>query len=314
MLAIIIPFYKSAYFEETIQSLINQSDKRFRVYIGDDASPECPKKIIEKYQDKFDVNYYRFNENLGSKSLTKQWRRCIDLSGNEEWIMILGDDDVLSNNTVAQFYKSLPQIDEEINVIRYSTQLINERNETISDVYTHPEIEKSADFLIRKITNRTRSSLSEYIFKKEKVFEIGFRDYPLAWYSDDMAVLEFSEFKNVYCINKAVIFVRFSSLSISGDVTKERIKNKAKFAFYYFLLTRRTNCFSKKQKQILVSKISNCYINEKKQIVYFLKISWLYFNYNSFINYLKFIKSVACHFTKIVKKYMKVIKCALFIF
>ena len=314
MLAIIIPFYKSTYFEETIQSLINQSDKRFRVYIGDDASLECPKKIIEKYQDKFDVNYYRFNENLGSKSLTKQWRRCIDLSGNEEWIMILGDDDVLSNNTVAQFYKSLRQIDEEINVIRYSTQLINERNETISDVYTHPEIEKSADFLIRKITNRTRSSLSEYIFKKEKVFEIGFRDYPLAWYSDDMAVLEFSEFKNVYSINKAVIFVRFSSLSISGDVTKERIKNKAKFSFYYFLLTRRTNCFSKKQKQILVSKISNCYINEKKQIVYFLKITWLYFNYNSFINYLKFIKSVVCHFAKIVKKYMKVIKCALFIF
>lgn len=314
MLAIIIPFYKLAYFEGTIQSLANQSDKRFRVYIGDDASPECPKRIIEKYRDKFDVNYYRFNENLGSKSLTKQWQRCIDFSRNEEWIMILGDDDVLGNNAIAEFYKSLSQIDEEINVIRYSTQLINERNETISDVYTHPEIEKSTDFLIRKITNKTRSSLSEYIFKKEKALEIGFRDYPLAWYSDDMAVLEFSEFKNVYSINNAVIFVRFSSLSISGDVTKERIKNKAKFIFYYFLLTRRTNSFSKKQKQILVSKISNCYINEKKQIVYFLKITWLYFNYDSFINYLKFIKSVAYHFTKIVKKYMKVTKCALFIF
>lgn len=40
MLAIVIPYYKLTFFEETLQSLANQSDKRFKVYIGDDASPE----------------------------------------------------------------------------------------------------------------------------------------------------------------------------------------------------------------------------------------------------------------------------------
>ena len=42
MLAIIIPYFKLLFFEETLQSLAIQTDKRFKVYIGDDASPEDP--------------------------------------------------------------------------------------------------------------------------------------------------------------------------------------------------------------------------------------------------------------------------------
>ena len=39
MLAIIIPFYKLTFFEENLHSLAIQTDKRFKVYIGDDSSP-----------------------------------------------------------------------------------------------------------------------------------------------------------------------------------------------------------------------------------------------------------------------------------
>lgn len=54
MLAAQIPYFKLAFFEETLQSLANQSDKRFKVYIGDDASPESPKNLLNHYQGKFD--------------------------------------------------------------------------------------------------------------------------------------------------------------------------------------------------------------------------------------------------------------------
>lgn len=47
MLAIIIPYYKLAFFEENLQSLSNQTDQRFKVYIGDDASPETPANFQE---------------------------------------------------------------------------------------------------------------------------------------------------------------------------------------------------------------------------------------------------------------------------
>ncbi|OOV29296.1 hypothetical protein BXU11_05095 [Flavobacterium sp. LM5] len=95
MLAIIIPYYKLTFFEATLQSLAAQTCQDFKVYIGDDASPENPAMLLEKYKGKFDFVYHRFATNLGGTSLTKQWERCITLSGNEEWLMILGDDDVL---------------------------------------------------------------------------------------------------------------------------------------------------------------------------------------------------------------------------
>jgi hypothetical protein len=77
MLAIIIPFYKLTFFDETLQSLANQTDKHFKVYIGDDASLE---KLF-KYKGKFDFVYQRFETNLSGISLTQQWERCIDRKG-----------------------------------------------------------------------------------------------------------------------------------------------------------------------------------------------------------------------------------------
>ena len=48
MLAIIIPYFKLTFFEETLKSLASQTSKRFKVYIGDDASPEGPSNWLEK--------------------------------------------------------------------------------------------------------------------------------------------------------------------------------------------------------------------------------------------------------------------------
>jgi glycosyltransferase involved in cell wall biosynthesis len=49
-LAIVIPYHRLAFFEATLQSLVNQTDQRFHVYIGDDASPENPLPLLEKYR------------------------------------------------------------------------------------------------------------------------------------------------------------------------------------------------------------------------------------------------------------------------
>jgi glycosyltransferase involved in cell wall biosynthesis len=54
LLAIIIPYYKLTFFEDTLQSLAEQTCPDFKVYIGDDASPENPSELLEKYQGKFD--------------------------------------------------------------------------------------------------------------------------------------------------------------------------------------------------------------------------------------------------------------------
>ena len=113
MIAIVIPYYKFAFFEETLKSLANQTNKNFMVYIGDDASPEDPTSLLQNYKDKFEFIYYRFENNLGSKSLVKQWERCIAMTQGEEWIKILGDDDVIGNYVVESFYKNYEKISQK---------------------------------------------------------------------------------------------------------------------------------------------------------------------------------------------------------
>lgn len=206
MLAIIIPFYKLTFFEETLQSLVAQTDKRFKVYIGDDASPENPSCLLDKYLGRFDFVYHRFESNLGSVLLTKQWERCIELSNTEEWIMILGDDDYMDRNVVAAFYENLEIISQmEINVVRFATR-VHEADGFYSKIYNHPKLEKATDFLYRRFTNATRSSLSEYVFKKTEYKKYGFYNYDLAWFSDDRAWLEISENKYIYSINSALVY------------------------------------------------------------------------------------------------------------
>ena len=38
-IAIIIPAFKAFYLEQTLQSFVNQTNKNFTIYIGDDNSP-----------------------------------------------------------------------------------------------------------------------------------------------------------------------------------------------------------------------------------------------------------------------------------
>ncbi|MFV8358509.1 glycosyltransferase, partial [Flavobacterium sp. XS1P32] len=194
MLAIVIPYYKHFFFDATLASLSIQTNMHFKVYIGDDASLENPNDLLEKYKGKFDFEYCRFQGNLGGISLVQQWERCIAMTGDEQWIMILGDDDVLQENCVASFYANLSEINaNDCKVVRFATQVINQDNKIISDIFYHPKIENSVEFVMRKLKGHTRSSLSEYIFDKNKLITTQFRDFPLAWYSDLLGVLEFSD-------------------------------------------------------------------------------------------------------------------------
>jgi glycosyltransferase involved in cell wall biosynthesis len=147
MIAIVIPYYKKAFFKATLESLTQQTSKEFKVYIGNDGSTENPEDLIKEYSNKLNLKYEKFNENLGHKSLVKHWERCLSLVNNEEWVTILGDDDVYEPKVIEFFYKNIEKISEgEIDVIRYATKKIDENGDTISSVYYHPTIESSLDF------------------------------------------------------------------------------------------------------------------------------------------------------------------------
>lgn len=215
-LAIIIPYYKIDYFAETLESLAKQTDQRFKVYIGDDASPDSPEELLKNYKGKFNFVYKRFKDNLGSISLTKQWERCIAMMQDEEWFMILGDDDLLTENIVKDFYSNQEVFSPISNVVRFSSQGFIQETGKQGNVFHHPKLENAQDYLLRKLKGETRGSLSEYVFRTSSFQKYRFKDYFYGWTADDRAVLDFSERKPIFSIN-TLVRVRNSEQSITGS-------------------------------------------------------------------------------------------------
>lgn len=256
-LAIIIPYYKKTFFEATLHSLQNQTDKRFSVYIGDDASPNNPSEILQKFEGKLNFKYHKFSENKGGTQLTKQWDRCIELSEKEQWLMILGDDDTLEDNLVETFYENLQEVEKlNIEVIRYASQLIDENGKTISNIFENPKLEKAADSYMRAFKGNGRSTLTEHIFTRKTYLKNGFRDFPVAFGSDNVAWLEFPEMGNIFSINDAKAFIRISSEHLSskneGDLTFKR--REGIYLFNRYIISNYSKYFSTEDRFLILKK------------------------------------------------------------
>jgi glycosyltransferase involved in cell wall biosynthesis len=291
VIAIVIPFYKIFFFEDTLQSLANQTDKRFRIYIGDDASPDDISNLLLKYTGQFDFEYFRFSNNLGGKSLVKQWERCIDLVKDEKWLMVLGDDDVLENNCISLFYENLYEIEkQDIKVIRFATVVIDKEGNEITKLHTHPQLELSIDFLIRKFKGGTRSSLSEYLFKLEDLKRIKFKDIPLAWYSDLLAVLEVSNFGNIFTINDSKVYFRLSGQNITSQTDNLILKNIGSFQFYHYLLNISNSFFTKTQEAQILERYEKTFLDNKRNKRFWIDLTKLYLKRGFYKRYFMLLK------------------------
>lgn len=297
MLAIVIPYYKVNFFQECLDSLAAQTNKNFNVYIGNDASPDNPKGLIDSFKTRLNISYKKFDENLGGTSLTGQWNRCIEMVREEKWLMILGDDDMLDSSVVNAFYKHHEVFNKKSKVVRFASKNISEKTKKTSDIFEHPVWEKAEDSYYRRFKGLTRSSLSEYIYEKKTFLKHGFYPYPLAWHSDDRAWLEFSENNPIYSINEALVLVRNSSINISGRTDNEDLKNQAAIKFYKYLISNKLPNYNIKQRIFLMRAGENEILKSRKLKMH----EWMFlifhhskiFEFNSFKKLIKrFIKSI----------------------
>lgn len=247
-LAIVIPFFKLDYFEKTLESLANQTNKNFNLYIGDDFSPETPLKLLEKYKDKINYKYKRFDDNLGGQGkLVEQWNRCISLSINEEWIMILADDDYISTNFIESFYSNLHvAIEKKINLLRFKIRQVTFDDIYISDI-EHLKFKKGKEYLWEDQIHQSFISISENIFRRSVYNELGFRNYPLAWRVPFMMYLDFTKNGDVLGINDAFVAVRVSENQLTRRKDVNHYKRLAMKECYYDILIEYEKLFNKSQ-------------------------------------------------------------------
>lgn len=235
-LAIVIPYYKKGFFEDTLKSVAFQTDKRFSLYIGNDASPDDPTELLNSCLKEITYEYFDFEYNIGGDNLALQWERILS-NVKEEWFQILGDDDSISENFVEEFYGNLDDI-EKLNclIVRYTYFKIDEFGKVLKVFKNNYTTISSEQFLYDKLTWKTGSSLSENIFKTKLWQKYKFEKFPLAWHTDDYALLRLSEFGILYNIQNAFVKVRVSPQSITGQTELAHLKSIAANLFYEKLL------------------------------------------------------------------------------
>ena len=294
MLAIVIPYYKPEFFDSCLSSLAEQENKDFRVYIGDDCSPQDPSEIINKYKEQISLTYHRFDQNIGSGTLTSHWERCIEMTNKEEWLMILCDDDRLSPQVVSEFYNQLGKIRIiGAKVVKYASQVIDTHGEAISGIYEHPRLQNYDEMFYRRFINNSRSSLSEHIFSREQYLKFGFRDLEYAWHADDFAWLDFSEFGCIYSINEAKVYFRISDINISRPDYLIEEKREMTYNFLSEVIREYLSRFKKEYSRAVLKKYEILsYDLKKNSFSLALRLSPFFLKYFGGIEMIKFWRRI----------------------
>ena len=294
-LAIVIPFFKIHFIEKTLKSLAGQTDKRFNLYIGNDASLSDPRELIRYNLKDIDFKYFDYKENLGSKNLTLSWERLIDETQDEPYIYILGDDDFVDDNFVEEFYKIIEQ-NKNVHLIRYSGVLVDDNDRKTNRISVYPAQQNFDELTEEVFSGKIRSSLSENIFSREMYEKHGFKKYPLAWCSDTKLWLDIAYEHPVFSIQDSVVHTRNGATNISGNKKLNNIKNLSSLLFRIDSLNE-YNLKDKAKKNILkelryftsknkfVDKEIVCKYLKNKNIGIIIKLKYFFFFIYKLIKY-----------------------------
>lgn len=212
--SICIPAYKSRYFLLCIESILNQTLQDFELIILNDCSPEPIDAIVQQFGDKR-IKYFKNDQNVGAIDLVKNWNKCLSLATGE-YIMIMGDDDLLATDYLEEFSK-LIDLYPKLGVFHCRSKVINDAGETVMLTPAHPTHEHVYDSIWHRLEQYRSNYISDFIYHTESLREQGgFFYLPLAWGSDDITSFIASYNKGIAHINKPIFYYRSNTLSITS--------------------------------------------------------------------------------------------------
>lgn len=216
-LAIVIPAFKAEFLDKTLKSIENQTNKEFRLYIGDDNSPDNLEGIVNRYNKTLDIVFKRFNENMGGSNLIAHWERCIDMIEDEEWIWFFSDDDIMETDCVQSFYNTMSN-HSEYDIYHFNLKLIDDQDHVIDySVLSQDELSVE-EYIMGRINGSLMSYAVQYIFRRSFFFtQKRFQNFDLAWHSDDATWIKLGQRKGIKMIKNSFVYWRKSFLNISPN-------------------------------------------------------------------------------------------------
>lgn len=224
----LLPAYKTAFFEDSLGSILNQTYFDFNVIVSDDCSPEDIRSIVDKFCDSR-VEYRRNEKNIGAAHLVDHWNLLLGLT-DAEYIVMASDDDVYDPHYLEELDKMIRRF-PEVNVFRPRIRCIDADGKEFwkEKVSFEREIISRKDYLNCFAEGALASGMPQYIFKREALLSIGgFANLPMGWFSDDVTVALLVDRGLCFC-SQCLFSLRFSPISISSANVLKKADWSCKF-------------------------------------------------------------------------------------
>jgi len=229
-LAIVIPAYKGDYLAKTLACLVRQTDQRFNLYICDDASPADIQGIARSALGTRPYIYKRFETNLGGKSIARHWNRCVT-QVSESWVWTFSDDDLMDDNCVEAFYKSVESDSETANVLCFGLWVVDEDDKITAPVTIDLGQETWLEFAYSNLMGWCTTCVQNLIFRRSAFEKVGgFLDLPLGWRSDSATVIAVGRFGTIRQVRGPRVLWRSSRQHISSDSSFQAMNKKLQAA------------------------------------------------------------------------------------
>lgn len=216
-IAIVIPAYKNVYLESTLDSLSQQSDKNFTVYIGDDNSPYGLKKIVDKYLNLLDIVYRHFDTNMGGINLIQHWNRCLKMMSGEEFFCLFSDDDIMQPMCI-QMFNEVQKEYNNFDVYHFNLDIIDNHGNVLKECNKFPSYLSTEDFLSLLYSDQIDARMPEFIFRTQHFYRSGgFVDFDLGFRTDNATVLTCAKEKGISTIPNTKVLWRDSGINISSS-------------------------------------------------------------------------------------------------
>ena len=215
LVSIAIPAYKKKWLKEAIVSALSQDYPNIEVIIVDDHSPQNLREVVVPFLIDKRVSYYYNEINLGGKSVTNNWNKCLEYV-NGEFFVLLCDDDVLMPNFVSELLK-LAHKYPKCNIFHGERVLYHENTYSFESMESWPEYESFVDFQKEKKKVKRKHTITEFLYRSRCIKEKKYIVFPVGYFSDDASILEIVATGGIASSQTPLVKIRISDDQISSE-------------------------------------------------------------------------------------------------
>ena len=232
LISFVMPAYKAEWLAQAVDSILAQTYPAIELMVVNDCSPHDLDSVMAQYTDPR-VRYYRNEQNIGGKHLTRQWEHCLGFVRGEYLVMAADDD--LYAPTFAEECMKLAMQHPSVDLIRTRVEEIDEVGALVGleSFYTKGLISQ-LEYIYAYRSGEVFICMGNFAFKTSVLREKGFVDFPRALGSDIATTIEMAA-NGVACVDQPLFAFRHSTIHLSGSMAQLEPKMGAITLFYEWM-------------------------------------------------------------------------------